>query len=151
MSNLELKKKGKTSFVLVSSCQTRSMGALMTTLNTAGARSLIPFSCLDGVFECRDSSSPGRAVLIRPVLINQLNRHYVEIQSAYSSLLLRNKKTRFAEQLQMLHYTDATHGELVRDIAYATARLFPNNAQNFPPYGIRQGMKNKALVELAHK
>ena len=76
---------------------------------------------------------PKLAVLSRPTVVDQLDRHDVKVQLSCSPRLLRDEESRFSEHAEMLHDRDAAHVEILADVVHAATWQAFDHIEDFPP------------------
>src|SRR5207244_10527164 len=114
----------------VTSRQTASTDPRMNTLNTARSDSAIAFPPgfgrglrlafgLDAILELGDRAGPEGAELGGPTVVNDLDRHHVEIEPALPAYLLRDDQVGARQHLQVLQDRHAARLEVRTEVLNA--------------------------------
>ena len=99
----------------------------------------------NAVLQAGDVTRPQRAVLVGPALVDQLDRHRVEVQTTLTARLLRQHETRAFQHRQVLHDGDSAHVEVFCQRAHVAAGIPVEDVQDAP--AVRVGQRLEYRVE----
>src|SRR5262245_50087761 len=88
---------------------------------------------LDALLDRGHAAGEQRAVTVAPALVDQLERHGVEVQVAHAAELLAEHEPGLLEQPQVLQHPDAAHREVRRHLVDPAARVREHKVEHLPP------------------